>query len=68
MTGLKIYMIIKDALTKTIEECGFGSDYYIKEQIEKVLALADEKGLDFYSSPVIEGFDVQGPVTRLIGT
>ncbi|MCK4808054.1 MAG: SDR family oxidoreductase [Candidatus Aenigmarchaeota archaeon] len=61
-------IIIKDALTKTIEECGFGSDYYIKEQIEKVLALADEKGLDFDSSPVIVGFDIQGPVTRLIGT
>ena len=63
-----INMIIQDDLTRTIEECGFGSDYYIKNQIKKVLALADEKGLDFYSSPVIVGFDIQGPVTRLIGT
>lgn len=68
MTGLKIYMIIKDDLSRTIQECGYGSDYYIKSQIEKVIEIADEKGLDFYSSPVLIGFDVQGPVTRLIGT
>ena len=44
---------------------GFGSDYYIPSQIEKVEEIAQQKGLDLYSSQMIVGFDIQGPVVKL---
>ncbi|NOQ55570.1 MAG: hypothetical protein GQ477_02055 [Nanohaloarchaea archaeon] len=46
-------------------ETGFGSDYYIISQIENVEKIAKQKGLDLYSTPMIIGFDVQGPVVKL---
>ncbi len=46
------------------EECGL-TPFYIDKKIEETKELAKEKDLNF-SSPVLIGYDVQGPMVRLI--
>lgn len=58
-------MTISYTLKKVVDGCGFGSDYYLDHQINKVEQIAKDKGLDLYSSPVLIGFDVQGPAVKL---
>ena len=53
-------------INRVAEECGL-TPFYIDKKIEDTKELAEEKDLNF-SSPILIGYDVQGPMVRLVDT
>lgn len=53
-------------ITRVAEECGL-TPFYIDKKVAETHNILNEKGLNL-SSPVLMGYDVQGPVVRLVDT